>query len=157
MKIHRASVVAALCALAFLAIPGVGSASPSADAMATVKKAVSAFNAGDMKTWVATCDSSVSIIDDFAPYAWYGATACADWWSALAAFDKQNKITSVTVVAGAPWRAVATGDRAYVVVPVTVHYNMNGKPAKDSGSVLTAALKKTANGWLMEAWSYSQH
>jgi hypothetical protein len=110
-----------------------------------------------MKAWTATCGSPVSIIDDFPPYEWYGATACSDWWSALTAFNKRNGVTSSTVAPNSPWHAVVTGNRAYVVLPVTLHYNLMGKPVKETGSILTVMLKKTANGWLMAAWSYSQH
>jgi hypothetical protein len=34
---------------------------------------------------------------------------------------------------------------------------MKGKPVKESGSVFTVVLAKTAKGWLMSAWSWAQH
>jgi ketosteroid isomerase-like protein len=157
MKIQRSAIFALTAALAFLAMPGTGAASTSSSALATVKRAVMAFNAGDMKAWVATCGSSTHIIDDFPPFEWQGASACATWWNALMAFMKNNDISNSTVALGPVWQNVVVGNRAYVVVSATLHSNAHGKPSKEIGSILTVALRNTANGWVMAAWSWSQH
>jgi ketosteroid isomerase-like protein len=157
MRFYSLTVAALLVAVAFLSAPLIGVASDSSDAVATVRSAIIAFNHGDLKGFAALCASPASIIDDFPPHNWSGANACNDWAIALAASNKSNDITNETVVLGTPWHAAVTGNRAYVVVPATLHYNMKGKPVKESGSVFTVVLTRTDKGWLMSAWSWAQH
>jgi hypothetical protein len=137
--------------------PTVAAASESADAVAAARHAIAAFNKGDLKAWAGACDSPASIIDDFPPHTWWGATACADWVKAFTAFGKANKITDNLVTLGKPWQAAVTGDRAYTVFPATYTYKLAGKPMTESGSAMTIVLKKTSYGWLIEAWAWAQH
>jgi hypothetical protein len=124
--------------------------------MATINGAVAAFNKGDMHTWTAACAPSASIIDDFPPYAWGGPAACAHWWNAFVAANKENGMSWGTLVLGTGWHVAATGNRAYAVFPASYTYRMKGKPAKDSG-VFTLVLTKVPAGWLIAAWSWAQH
>jgi hypothetical protein len=48
--------------------------------MATVRKAVDAFNHGDMAAWEATQTADVVIVDSFAPYVWRGPSAAKDYF-----------------------------------------------------------------------------
>ena len=49
----------------------------------------------------AACASPSSVIfDDLPPYTWGGPTACADWWNAFAAANKQNDMSWGTLVPG---------------------------------------------------------
>ena len=89
MKLHRFAGWALTAALAFLATPAIGSASPSSDAINTVKLAIDAMNKGDMERFVALCDSPAFVIDTFDPYLTGGATGCADWWNARVAYNKR--------------------------------------------------------------------
>jgi hypothetical protein len=50
-----------------------------------------------------------------------------------------------------------TGDRGYVVVPVTYTYKQNGKPVVEPGSVWTFALQKMSTGWHITGWAWAQH
>lgn len=124
--------------------------------MAVVNNAVSSFNKGDGKTWEALCTSPASIVSNIPPYQYYGATACADWWSSHAAADKKNGISDELVTPGAAWRTLVTGNRAYTSIPCNFSFKEKGKAMKTSG-VLTIALEKTANGWLMTGWSWAAH
>jgi len=157
MKFYKLTAAVVLAVVAILAAPQVCAASDSTDAMATVTKAMMAFNHGDLKGFAALCTSPASIIDDFPPHTWSGANACNGWAAAYAAANKTSDISNATVVLGTPWHVSVTGNRAYVVVPASLHYNMKGKPVKESGSVFTVVLTKTAKGWLMSAWSWAQH
>jgi hypothetical protein len=74
------------------------------------------------------------------PYAWQGATACADWANDFDAFNKKDGITDPIATLGKPRHVDITGDRAYVVVPATYTYKQNGKKVTESGSTLTVAL-----------------
>jgi hypothetical protein len=101
------------------------------------------------------CDSHVSILDEFPPHEWHGATACADWWKALDAYDEKNGITVGNATLGTPWTVDVSGDRAYFVAPATYTYKQHGKPVQESSSVFTVALKGTQAGWRITGWAWS--
>lgn len=147
----------ALSAFALFALAPLASAAAGSTPMATIRQAVIAFNQGDYKGWAAACASPAQITDDFPPHIWNGPTACSDWVAAFEALVKKQNITNPTVVFGSPWHVDITGNLAYVVLPATFHYNQNGKPVKESGSVMTIVLKKSSAGWLMTAWTWAQH
>jgi ketosteroid isomerase-like protein len=153
----RPNLLLAALAAALLAAPSPAAAAPadSAGVTAAVKHALAAFNSGDLKAWAAACDSPASVIDEFAPHEWQGPTACADWAKAFVVDEKTNAISKPRVVLGTPWHVSVTGDRAYVVAPATYEYNDHGKPARETGSFMTFALRKTAAGWLFTGWTWS--
>ena len=121
---------------------------------AALTQAIRAFNHGDLKVWAAMCDSPAVAIDDFPPHLWQGTTACADWARAFTAMTKQQGITPGVVTLGAPWHSAVTGNRAYLVYPVTFRYRLKGKPMIDAG-VFTFVMNKTASGWRIAAWSWA--
>lgn len=123
--------------------------------MSTIRRVAMAFNQGNLKAFAALCDSPASVLDDIPPHRWTGATACADWASALLADNKKNDITNATVIFGTPWHVEVTGNVAYVVVPATLTFNQKGKPVREAGSVFTVVLRKSASGWLMSSWAWA--
>jgi hypothetical protein len=131
--------------------------SEKADIMATVNRFNDGMNKGDTKTALAACAAPSSIIDEFPPYGWQGATACADWANDFDTYNKKGKITDSIATLGKPRHVDITGDRAYVVVPATYTYKENGKRVTESGSTLTAALQKSAAGWVMTGWAWTKH
>ena len=96
-------------------------------------------------------------MDEFPPYAWQSATACADWASAFEAYNKANGITDSIATFGKPRHVDITGDHAYVVLPATYTYKEHGKKVREAGSTMTAALQKTPGGWLITNWAWSKH
>jgi len=56
---------------------------------------------------------------------------------------------------GAPWNVDVTGDRAYLVAPMTYTYKQHGKIVKESAA-FAVALKRTQAGWRITAWAYSK-
>jgi ketosteroid isomerase-like protein len=146
-----------MAALAFSATPVVTSASPSSDAINTVKLAINAMNKGNMDAFVALCDSPVVVIDTFAPYLTGGASGCTDWWNTRSAYNKSAQLTDATAGIGAPWHVFVTGDNAYVDAPLDYHYNQKGQTMRETGSSLTVTLKMTANGWRITSWAHTKH
>ena len=139
---------------------GVAAAAQSSDqtaALATVHQFVDSFNKGDAAAGEAACASPAYIIDEFPPHEWHGATACADWARAYDANAARNGITDGFVTMGAPWHADVTGDRAYVVMPVTYAYKQHGKAILEPHSVFTIVLRKLSAGWRITAWTWSKH
>jgi hypothetical protein len=134
-------------ALAVIAAPAF--ASDATDVAAVVKAYNATFDAK-------YCAPQASVIDEFAPHAWLGATACADWLAAFGADAKANDETDGVVSITKPWRLRVDGDRAYAVYPAKYDYKRKGKPVHETG-VWTFALQKLAGSWRITAWAWSQH
>ena len=45
-----------------------------------------------------------------------------------------------------------TGDSAYVVVPASMTFKVQGKQVTQTGAIFTVALRKLAEGWRIAAW-----
>jgi ketosteroid isomerase-like protein len=118
---------------------------------------VDAFNYGDTKAMAAASVDQVSIIDEFPPHPWSGAGAIAKWMSDYDADAKKNDITDGVVTIGSPRHVGVTADRAYVVVPADYTYKQNGKVVKETGSIFTVVLQKSAAGWRIVAWSWANN
>ena len=98
--------------------------------MATVHQFIDGFNKGDVKTAVAACADQASVIDEFPPYEWHGAGACAQWAADFDADAKKNGITPGAVTLGKTRHLDITGDRAYVVVPTEYAFKQKGKAVR---------------------------
>jgi hypothetical protein len=155
MKVVRLAAAALVILTSVLYAPGRAMASDKSDVMAVINSAVSAFNSGDMKSWVALCTSSSSpVVSNIPPFQY---ATCSDWWNSHAAFIKKNGISGEKVTLGAPWMLSVSGGRAYAALPGSFSYKQKGKTIKSSGNVLTIALQKTGAGWLMTGWSWAQN
>lgn len=132
-------------------------ASDRDDVLASIQQFFGGLNKGDVKTAVAACASPASIVDDFAPHEWHGTNACADWAVGFAADNAKHGITDGIVTLFKPWHVYVKGDYAYVVVPANFAFKQHGKPALESGSIFTAALKKFAAGWRITGWAWADH
>jgi len=144
----------ALVVAAFAAGPAF--AAEKDDVMASVKQFVDGFNNGNVKSALAACAEQTSIVDELPPHEWHGPGACAVWAKDFDADAKKNGVTDGKVTLGKPRHVDIAGDRAYVVVPTTYAYKLNGKPMKETGSMLTIALQKGASGWLMTGWAWTK-
>ena len=161
--IHRAdspacrSAFSILFSIAWLLLPALpAAATDKTDVMATVRHFVDSFNQGDVKAIAAACADQASILDEFAPYEWHGAGACAKWTDDFDADAKKNGITDTVVSIGAPRHVDISGDRAYVVVSANYKFKQHSKPVQEVGSTLTIALQKTDGHWLMTGWAWAK-
>jgi hypothetical protein len=77
MRMAIPVLATALAVAPFAAIPA--AASDETDVLATVKQYNGYFNKSDGDKAVGLCAPQTTIIDEFPPYAWQGATACSDW------------------------------------------------------------------------------
>ena len=124
--------------------------------MAAVRQYIDAFNNGDMEAMASVCDASTSILDGMAPHVWQGPTACRDWYRDVLAVGEKEGATGYFVTLGEPRHVDVTSDRAYVVVPATMMFNVHGKQMTQSGSTFTVALRKLAEGWRVTAWAWTK-
>jgi ketosteroid isomerase-like protein len=123
---------------------------------ATVQQFVDGFNKGDMKSALATCASPAAIIDEFPPYSWQGANACADWARDYDAAAKQEGMTGGHVTMGAPLFVDVMGDHGYAIFPVSFRYKQKGKPVNEGPAKMTLTLHKQGNDWKITAWTWSK-
>ena len=128
-------------------------ASEKTDAMAPVHQFVDDFNKGDFKSAIAACADTASVIDDFPPHAWQGS-GCKEWADSFEAITKQAGITEARITLGTPRHIDVTGDRAYVVVRVSLAYKVKDKP-KSLPGLFTAAIHKEASGWHITGWAWT--
>ena len=154
MDFKRIAATPLIIVFALALSPGWAHASDTADVTAVVHRFLDNLDK-DLPTALATCDSPVSILDEFPPHEWHGPTACADWWKALNAYNDKNGITDGDAPLGTPWNVDVTGDRAYFVAPMTYTFKRHGKPVKESAA-FAVALKRTPAGWRITAWAYSK-
>jgi SnoaL-like domain len=148
-------VLAAALAAAPLAVSP-AKASEKTDVIAKLKQYVSSFNNGDKDAMDAACAPQASIIDEFPPHAWLGATASADWRNDYETFVKNHGITDVNIPFREPSHIEITGDRAYVVMPTILTYKQHGKQDTEAGAVWTFALQKVSAGWRITGWAWAE-
>lgn len=127
------------------------------EVMGVVQKFIDSFNKGDEKAVIATCADPASIIDEYPPYEWHGAGACAKWVASYAQDATRNGITDGIVTLGKARHVDVTGNRAYLVIPADYAYKQKGTPTKETGSTLTVSLEKGAGGWRITAWSWAKN
>jgi hypothetical protein len=143
-------------ALAVMAMTGTAAADDKADALATVKAFVDGMNKGDVKGAVAACAAPATVLDDIAPYAWQGPTACADWAADFDADAKRQGLVPGDVTLSKPRIAEVSGDRAYLVLPAQSVKTVKGKKHTEKGATFTVALQKQAGAWKITAWTWSR-
>jgi ketosteroid isomerase-like protein len=144
-----------LAALAIVTLAGPARASEEADAFAPVKQFIDGFNKGDEKAALAACASPAVVIDEFAPFLWQGANACADWAKDFDADAQKNGITDGFVKLAKPRHVYVSGDKAYVVVPTTYDYKRKGKKVSQTGATMAVTLQKGAAGWKITGWAWA--
>jgi ketosteroid isomerase-like protein len=126
------------------------------DPMATVQNYLDAFNRGDAKAMAAAFAPSSSILDGMAPHFWQGPTASQDWYRDVLAEGEQHGASDYRVTLDEPRHVNVTGDAAYVVVPATMTFNLQGNQVTQTGAVFTVALRKLADGWCIVAWAWAK-
>ena len=153
----RSRIVAFAVAVALVPAAALAAGAPEkSDVMAVVQRFTDSLNKGDVKAALATCAAQSTIIDEFPPYHWQG-NACTDWANDFEAFNKQAGITEPIATLGKPRHVDITADRAYVVAPATYTYKEHGKRKNESGSTMTVALHKGADGGRLNGWAWSKH
>jgi len=150
---HGTLIAVGLTAL----LRGAAAGPDTAGVMASVHQFVDAFNKGDAKAVAAACSDQTSIVDEFPPHEWHGAGGCAKWMQDYDAAAKQEGITDGVVTLGTPRHIDITADRAYVVVPADYAYKQKAKPVKETGSLFTLVLQKSAPGWRIVGWAWTKN
>ena len=128
-----------------------------ADVIKPAHEFMDTFNKGDTKGAVAACSDAIAIVDEFAPFVWHGAGACATWMKDYDSDAARRGITDGAVTLGAPLHVDVDGNRAYVVIPSTYAFKLKGKAVKETGSLFTFAMLKGPKGWRIVGWSWAKN
>lgn len=140
-------VLSALLALfASLAAPAAAATVP-AGIMTTINAVLNDTNANNLSKLDSYYTSDAVVVDEFPPYMWTGAKAGSTWWGGLMQTNKKMAISNMkAAMSGSIQHFNVAGDKAYVVVPLTVNYAYKGKPQKETGT-LTLTMQRSGNAW----------
>jgi ketosteroid isomerase-like protein len=126
------------------------------DPLAAVNQYINAFNQGDESAMAATFAVPGSILDGMAPHVWQGPTASQDWYRDVLTEGEQHGASDYFVTLGEPLHNNTTGESAYVVVPATMTFKVQGQKITQTGAVFTVALRKLAEGWRIASWAWAK-
>lgn len=129
---------------------------PTIDPMATVRQYIDAFNKGDSKAMAAFFAVPGSILDGLAPHVWSGHAACENWYRDVLVAAEHEGATDYAVTIGTPLHANVTGDSAYLVIPASMTFKIQGKQVIQSGATFTIALRKHEDEWRISAWAWAK-
>ncbi|WP_329203135.1 nuclear transport factor 2 family protein [Streptomyces sp. NBC_01435] len=128
----------------------------SNDPMAAVVQYVDGFNHGDVTAMAATCADPMQILDGMAPHVWQGPTASEDWWRDVLTEGEHVGASGYHITLGDPRHVDVTSDHAYIVVPATMSFDLQGRQVTQTGSVFTVALRKADTEWRLTAWAWAK-
>lgn len=124
--------------------------------IAAVRQYLDAFNKGDGEAMAAIFAVPASILDGMPPHVWQGPTASQDWYRDVLIEGEQHGASDYFVTLGEPLHNTITGDSAYVVVPATMTFKVQGQQVTQTGAVFTVALRKLPEGWRIAAWAWAK-
>jgi ketosteroid isomerase-like protein len=130
--------------------------SSSDNPMSAVLKYVDGFNNGDQKAMAEACADPMQILDGMSPHVWQGPTAAQNWYADALAEGEHLGVTNYHIGLGEPRHVDMSGDFAYVVVPATLDYKLQGNQVNQTGAVFTFALRKVETEWRLSAWAWAK-
>lgn len=128
----------------------------STDPLAAVRQYIDHFNKGDADGMAEVFSVTGSILDGMPPHLWLGPTAARDWYRDVLIEGEQHGASDYFVTIGDPVHNNITGDGAYVVVPATMRFKVQGQEVLQTGAMFTVALRKLAEGWRIAAWAWAK-
>ena len=79
-----------------------------------------------------------------------------DWWNHVLAASERVGASDAHIALDEPRHVRVTGDRAYVVVPANLTFNLGGSEVTQTGSLFTVALRKVDLDWRLSAWAWAR-
>ena len=124
--------------------------------VAAVRQSIDVFNKGDGEAMAANFAVPRSILDGMPPHVWQGPTASQDWYRDVLIEGEQHSASDYFVTLDEPLHNIITGESAYVVVPATMTFKVQGQQVTQTGAVFTVALRKLPEGWRIAAWAWAK-
>ena len=142
-------------AVAVLAVGATAPAHTQSSPDTVVQGWLKTFNAGDMaKAASFNSPAGISIIDEFAPYAWSGPKAFDDWGATFGADAKSSGLTEPKVTMSAPLIKNLAATQAYLVYPSVYTYKLKGVAMREAGR-MAIVLRKEDTGWKIASWAWT--
>lgn len=129
---------------------------PTDTPLAAVQQYIDAFNRSDVDAMAALFTESASILDGMPPHLWQGRDANRDWHRDVMAESEHIGAAGWFVTIGDPSHNDVSGDSAYLVLPATMTFTLDGNPRTQTGASFTVALHKLSNGWRIAAWAWTK-
>ncbi len=128
----------------------------SNDPMAAVLQYIDAFNNGDPKAMAAICAEPMQILDGMSPNVWQGPIASEEWYNDVLTEGEHLGASGYHMTLGEPRHVDVTGEHAYIVVPATMTFSLQGKKVTQTGAAYTVALRKVGTEWRLTAWAWAK-
>jgi ketosteroid isomerase-like protein len=147
-------VIRTLIIVAALLAAAPAAASDATDIAAAVNGYNDTLNKNDFPGAAAYYTASPSIIDEFAPHVWSGASAFMQWGSDYGVYARAEMMTEPFVVLAKPTHVTVEGERGYAVFPANFKFKRAGKPAHELGT-MTFAMQKLDGKWKIAGWTWT--
>jgi hypothetical protein len=85
-----------------------------------------------------------------------GPTAADDWYRDVLAEGQHLGASGYYIALEEPRHVDVTENHAYVVVPATMRFIVQGKEIVQTGSVFTVALRHVGDDWRSTAWAWAK-
>jgi ketosteroid isomerase-like protein len=118
---------------------------------------VDAVNRADFAEAASYFTAEPLIVEDIAPFRWRGASAVADWLSAMGANAASMGVSLIEMTLHPVERLEIQAGCAYACFPGTLRMSVTGGELHAKG-VLTFVLVNVSSGWLIDTlvWSGSR-
>jgi ketosteroid isomerase-like protein len=125
-------------------------------ALAAVHGYIDAFNRGDQTAMASFFDSDGVILDGMPPHVWQGPSALQTWYRDVMAESAHIGAKDYVVTIGAPSHNDVTGDHAYLALPATMRFALNGRQVTQTDAHFTVALRRLDDEWRITAWAWTK-
>ena len=150
-------VLIAAAFVASLPIPAVAGeiGGPATEAVATARAAIEAGIAGDIPRLMAQYAPACTFVDEFAPFFWSGTQSIEAYFAAGGQMYQQTQHKGDKVRLGPPAFVYVSGDRAFVVEPLSGSATVRGEPYASSGSY-AFTLARIDGGWKITSQTWTK-
>jgi hypothetical protein len=122
--------------------------------MGAVRRFVEGFNLHEVAYAREACADHMTIIDDFAPYAWSGTDAMLAWSRDMDGMATAYGMSDWSVAPREPRTELVSEHNAYVVVPIDVRWLEQGAEAERRG-FMTMSLRMQGDEWRISALAWT--
>jgi ketosteroid isomerase-like protein len=131
----------------FLSLPAVAIADqPPSSVMAPVQTFLAITQGQSTADLDALFTPDAVVIDENDPYVWRGPHAASQWWARVKKTMDAMKVSTLHAVAGPALEYVQSGDKAYLVLPLTLSGGSGAHAFTETGT-LTFTFVGTGGDW----------
>ena len=128
------------------------------DTSAEIASFVAAFvdevNKGQIDAALRRFSNEATIVEDIAPFKWFGPNAGSQWLAAMAANAKRLGVISIVMELGEARRIEVESRFVYAVFAGTVQLQQQDRRLQEHG-LLTFALERVTGQWLITALTWT--